>query len=452
MVVTIPNAMVGVTFANQISTVSHWIASGNPLENHPWASNPSSNLPQNAEVVVIGAGFTGAASAYHWSKYGVGPMVVIEMNEAASGASGRNEGVVVMGRFFSYVKEMMLVDLLETRHDLTNEERITLARKFAAKYVKAAYKNADMIEQTINLEKYDVDYTRAGWVENFDDRQDYINESIKESEDFGFDDWAKLSPGEVLEISGIQATKYNGFSKSAATWNPAKWVWSLLSTALISDKVSFFSNTRVDSVEDDGTKYLVHTTRGTIQTKYVINATESYTSNLHPQFINKLWPLQTQAAFAEGGPSTIKSGVAMGGPNSWFGKHQSGIFMGSDGTRVHHTHAGYINPSRFITKYIVSDIHRSFGHSSMHVTREWSCTAGFTNDEYPIVGLIDGKRQYIVAGMCGSGSSVHFNGARHIVNSILGVKGHNDYPEEFFSPTRILDPKSHKWPSLDDQI
>ena len=202
MLVTIPNAMVGVTFANPVSTVSHWIASGNPLQNHPWASNPSAILPENAEVVVIGAGFTGAASSYHWSKYGVGSMVVIEMSEAASGASGRNEGVVVMGRFFSYVKEMMLIDLLKTRPDLNNEERIALARKFAAKYVKAAYKNADMIERTIKEEKYDVDYTRAGWVENFDDRQGYIDESIKESEEFGFNDWAKLSPGEVLEIRG----------------------------------------------------------------------------------------------------------------------------------------------------------------------------------------------------------------------------------------------------------
>ncbi|MDP7578051.1 MAG: FAD-dependent oxidoreductase, partial [SAR202 cluster bacterium] len=380
---------------------------------------------------------------------GIGSMVVVEMNEAASGASGRNEGVVVMGRFFSYVKEMMLDDLLETRPDLTNDERVELAQKFAEKYVRAAYKNADMIEKTIRKEKYEVEYIRAGWVENFDDRQDYIDESIKESEDFGFDDWTKLSPREVQEISGIEAKKYNGFSKSAATWNPAKWVWALLSTAILSDKVSFFSNTRVDEIADNGNNYAVHTTRGTIQTKYLINATESYAANLHPQFIDKLWPLQTQAAFAEGGPSTIKQGVAMGGANSWFGKHQGGIFMGSDGTRVHHTRAGYINPSRFITKYIISDIQDSFVHSPMHVTREWSCTAGFTKDEYPIIGLIDGKRQYIIAGMCGSGSSVHFNGARHVIQKILGIQSQDDYPEEFFSPTRILEPKSHKWPSLD---
>ena len=43
-------------------------------------------------AAVIGAGFTGSACAYHWSKQDDGrTMAVLEMNEAASGASGRNE-------------------------------------------------------------------------------------------------------------------------------------------------------------------------------------------------------------------------------------------------------------------------------------------------------------------------------------------------------------------------
>ena len=82
----------------------------------------------------------------------------------------------------------------------------------------------------------------------------------------------------------------------------------------------------------------------------------------------------------------------------------------------------------------------------MHVFREWSCTAGFTDDEYPIIGLLDGKRQYIIAGMCGSGSGVHFNGARHVVDRILDIEGPDDYPDQFFSPTRVLDPEAHHWP------
>ena len=47
---------------------------------------------------VIGAGLVGAAAAYHWSKHGDKPLLVVEMNGVASGSAGRNEGLVVMGQ------------------------------------------------------------------------------------------------------------------------------------------------------------------------------------------------------------------------------------------------------------------------------------------------------------------------------------------------------------------
>lgn len=449
MLLTIPNALVGVTFAKPTLRISYWLATENPVENHPWRNDPNAKLPEEVEVVVIGAGFTGSACAYHWSKRGGGNMVVVEMNEASSGASGRNEGVVVMGRFFTYVKKMIVDDLPLRRPDLTAEQQERLAEKFAESYVKAAYKNTDMIEQTIKDEGYEVEYAREGWVQGqTEDTQEYLNTSVRESEEFGFDDWDKVQPKQVLEMTGMDVNVPFGLSKRAATWHPAKWVWSILSTAIKSDNVDFFSRTRVHKVEDAGDHYAVHTNRGTIEATYVINATESYTALLHPEFREKLYPIQTQGAFAEGGPLAMKPVVAMGAQNSWFGKHSTGIILGTDGTRVEHEHAGQIRPSRFITKYVVSEIQDVYDHSPMHVCREWSCTAGFTDDEYPIVGVMDGKRQYIIAGMCGSGSGIHFNGARHVVDQILGIDGPNDYPTEFFSPVRVLNPARHAWPEL----
>ena len=48
------------------------------------------------------------------------------------------------------LKKMMLDDLPRVRPDLDEAERERLAEKFADAYVHAAYKNADMIEQTMS--------------------------------------------------------------------------------------------------------------------------------------------------------------------------------------------------------------------------------------------------------------------------------------------------------------
>ena len=63
----------------------------------------------------------------------------------------------------------------------------------------------------------------------------------------------------------------------------------------------------------------------------------------------------------------------------------------------------------------------------------------YTPDEFPLVGLMDGKRCYMVGGMGGgSGSAVSFLGARHLVHGILGISGRCYYPQEYFSPTRFF--------------
>ena len=83
------------------------------------------------------------------------------------------------------------------------------------------------------------------------------------------------------------------------------------------------------------------------------------------------------------------------------------------------------------------------------MTHEWSGTPGFTLDEFPVVGLLDGKGQYVIGGMCGSGTAVSFNGARHVVQQILEREGPDDYPVGYFAPTRLLDPENHPWPEIE---
>ena len=336
------------------------MADKNPIEDFPWKQNPSSRLPESVEVAVIGAGFTGAGCAYHWAKFGKGKMAVIEMNQAASGASGRNEGVVVMGRYFSFVKSMMETNLFKTRPDLSTRQIAQMASQFASAYVKSSYTNAEMIEKTIKDERFDCDYAKNGWIQPYSEKnQEALQNSIDEGLDAGFGDWTRITSEDALSLSGIKISTDSGFSKGAATWQPAKWVWSLLETALKSDNVDLFTNTKAKSIEDTGEYYVINTTRGKIKARHIINATESYTALLHPTFTDKLYPKQTQGFFAKDGPQNMKEKVAMGGTHGWFGKvpGTGGYIAGSDGKRVPHDKAGVIDPSRFITKFLVGHVH-----------------------------------------------------------------------------------------------
>ena len=52
------------------------------------------NLPQHAEVVVIGAGIVGCSVAYHLAKMGWKDVVVLERSAIVSGTTAHSAGLV----------------------------------------------------------------------------------------------------------------------------------------------------------------------------------------------------------------------------------------------------------------------------------------------------------------------------------------------------------------------
>lgn len=446
---TIPAALTSVTFADRVSRTPIWLAEGNPLANHPWESDPQTRLPETVDTVVIGAGMTGASCAYHWSKQaGERNAVVLDMEDPAWGASGRNEGLVVMGRYFAMVRETVRPYLVRVRPELTADEQGRMAGQFAAAYCHSAYTNADLIEQTIREEGFECDYARDGWIQaNDHEGQPALRESIEAGTARGFDDWTSLSPSQVWEKGGMTVDAPAGFSRGAASFHPAKWVWCLLRKAM-EGNVQLFTRTRVTGVEE-GETYRIHTDRGVIRARAVVNAVESHTAMLHRRYGHFIHPVQTQAAYGEGVPECMKHRMGLSGKRGFFGRHGNGVMVGSDASRISPNRANCNNPSRFITKFMIGELRRYFGRSRVHVTHEWSGTPGFTADEFPVVGSLDGGNQYIIGGMCGSGTGVSFNAARCIVQRILGAEEPDDYPAEYFAPSRLLDPSNHPWPAVE---
>ena len=453
MWVSIPGVSGDLIIRGKISRTPMWLIDANPLANHPWESDPSARLPQEVDTVVIGAGFTGAALAYHWARRAPEGrrLLVLEMDDPASGSSGRNEGLVVMGRYFKMVHDTVLDRLPSLRPDLNRDQQRRLARQFAGVYCQAAYRNADMIEKTILSEGFDCDYSRSGWVQGQDALgQAGLEASVKMAVETGFTDWTSIGPEEVAERSGMQVNHAAGFSRAAASWHPAKWVWCLLGAALSKPSVALLTRTRVTGVEDEGERYRVSTPRGSLLTRHLVYATEAYTPKIYPPLHDCILPMQQQAASGDGGPENMKPHVGISG--SWYfaGRYARRVLFGSGGPRVPDREAGRNQPSRFLTRFVAAEMKKQFGPFRLRMANEWSGTVSYTPDEYPIVGLLDGKRRHIIAGMAGSGSGVSFNGGRSIVNRILGLEDEpDDYPAAYFAPSRLIDPARHPWPEIE---
>lgn len=442
---SIPLGLRDTAFANPVSTNPIWLEDVNPL-----SALPVEPLPDRADVVVIGAGFTGASLAYHWAKSGSPQrMVVLEMGEAASGSSGRNAGEVVMGRYFALVFSTVRKHLPHVLAGRPPEDLDHLARQFATAYCRAAYRNADIVERTIRDEGFDCDYTREGWVqERSAEEQPALEETMRAGRENGFDDWDRLTAAEASSKTGARINWPANYSRRAARFHPAKWVWSLFARALRSGSVQLFQHTKVLTVQDEGGFYRVLTSRGPILARYVVNATEAYTARLHSQFRGIVNPRQSQAAYGVDEGRSLKPGIPFSSSTFFSVRHCNGILFGSDETPIPPENAGQNRPSRFISLFVIAQLRERFGVFPLRVTNEWAGSVGFTPDEYPIVGLVDGKRQYIIAGMSGSGTAVSFNAGRCICNRILGVAGDDDYPAEYFSPMRLLDPAGHTWPAV----
>ena len=445
----IPDSQPWVTVERKVSRTPYWLTARNPLLNHPWAGTPETSLPESAAAVVVGAGFGGASVAYHWSKQAAEPLLVLERSEAASGAAGRNAGFLVTagGHFHGYyVYHRVIRYLTQKRPEMSSQEREDLAVKFADAYVKALQASHEMIKTTIQDEGIECDYAHKGWLfftEPFD--KEGLEAALALARRCGWSDFVRRTPGQVRERSGVKTSLEGAESLGSATWHPAKWVWGILGVALQNPNVQLFTHTTVQKVDRDGDLYRVHTDRGVIRSRCVVNATESHTPDLFKDFLapfpDLIIPYRAQAVHAQGGSHAMKPQVAVSGPMGFYSRvAEGGIVFGSDNTPVAPDQAGLNHPSRFITRLQCAEIGKHWGVAPLRVTHEWTGTTSTTPDKYPVVGLMDGHGLYILGGFAGAGSAASFNAGQTVVFQILGKSSESNYhPEEFFSPMRFTD-------------
>ena len=231
--------------------------------------------PSTADVVIIGAGVTGLTAARRLADLGRS-VVVVDALEIGQGASAINGGQLNYG---------------------LNPSTATLTKRFGLATTRemwdASLEAIDLAERITIEDGFDADFRRSGAV-SLGYRKDGAEAARAESrsmrETFGFETTV-VEGDELRSVIGSDAFAYGVISTVDAAIDPAKYTFGLAG-AVARRGVPIVEQCRVTGLYRSGSTHFVATSKGTIQARDVLLATNGYTpKDLVPEVRRQVVPI-----------------------------------------------------------------------------------------------------------------------------------------------------------------
>lgn len=244
-------------------------------------ARPTLNGVHEADVAIVGAGYTGLSCALHLATRGL-KVAVLEAQYAGFGASGRNGGQVIPGQRVDQVE-------LERRY---GEMR---ARALFDLAVEAVALVRDLIRQhAIECDARDGHIVAAVRQAHARDLESYVEHLAKR--------YAHTTARYVKadEMPAFVATKnYKGglFDASGLHLHPLNYAIGL-ARAAESAGAAIFENARVMSIER-GAAVKLETSSGAVTAKFAVLAGNAYLGGLVPEIARKIMPISNYIAATE---------------------------------------------------------------------------------------------------------------------------------------------------------
>ncbi|MEJ7892953.1 MAG: FAD-dependent oxidoreductase [Solirubrobacteraceae bacterium] len=239
--------------------VSHWWADlgGPPAKRAPLTG------PTEADVVIVGAGYTGLWTAWYIKEAQPGwRIVVLEREHAGFGASGRNGG--------------WLSGLLAGSRERWAEQ---FGREGVIAAQRAMFATVEEVADWCVAQDVDCDLVRSGSLDVATSAPALARLRAKVSWQrdwtFGEEDWRELGPDEVRRRVRVHGARGGVFTPHCARVHPAKLARGL-ADAVVRAGVELYEDTAVTAIEPR----VARTARGDVRARWVVRATEGYTHGL----------------------------------------------------------------------------------------------------------------------------------------------------------------------------
>jgi gamma-glutamylputrescine oxidase len=240
----------------QASAPSLWAATAAPARDFAPLRGDT-----QADVAIIGAGYTGLSAARHLAASGLEPLV-LEARQPGWGASGRNGGVVT-------AKFRPSFPAIAVSH----------GKDAARRMYQIAHEAVDCVEDMVDeFGITDARFVRTGQVKAAHNHQT-LRHAVAEAEwlrsELGDRTMSVLSADEVCEETGSRAFVGGVRNEGSGGIHPLNYVRGL-AAGLAARGIRIFSDTPALSLRSERDGILVETPDGVVRARQVVVATNSY--------------------------------------------------------------------------------------------------------------------------------------------------------------------------------
>ncbi|KIW46395.1 uncharacterized protein PV06_02067 [Exophiala oligosperma] len=394
------------------STSSFWRSEPHELDTH--RSTP--DLPSECDVLIIGAGFAGAALAHYIYEDNPSPPSVVILE-----ARGHLKPDVYFN-MPKYIKKYGVRSAVEVA-------------QFEASQVHA-------VKALVEKEKIDCDFvlTRACDATLHKGLADETEKAFEEMLKAGVTDFKDVyhaRKGDAERVSGVKGA-LSAFTFTAGHVWPYKMVMHLLKGA-VSKGANLQTMTPVTYLSDkplpDG-RWLVKTERGEIKAKKVLLATNAYTADISPQFKDHIVPVRgicsrivtpkgqvaprmMQTYSVRHGPAMydyliprLDGSIIVGGAKPNFWSDTSHWYDVKDDSKL-------IEPAKPYFDGLMQRTFAGWENSGAYTDKVWTGIMGYSSDFMPYIGEMPGKPgQMVLAGFSGHGMPLILLSAKAVADML----------------------------------